>query len=45
MTVLSYIYNDRFLPTEKEIANHCSKNNGETEPSVVRHKNQHQHER
>lgn len=42
MTVLCHIHDDRLLPSKQEVANGSTNDNSETEPHVVRHKDQHE---
>lgn len=45
MTVLCHIDDNRFLPSEQEVADHRSEDDRETEPGVVCHEDQHEHQR
>lgn len=42
MTMFGYIDNDGFFPAKQEISAGSADDNGQTQPNVVRHKDEHQ---
>lgn len=45
MAVLGHIDDHRLLPSEQEVADHRPEHDRDTQPGVVRHEDQHQHQR